>query len=54
MHGVSMRDKIKAEGDMDQHRDNFQGVGYRKVTSHVNKGVVRVQTWRSKRQGDGN
>jgi hypothetical protein len=54
MHGVSMRDQIKAEGDMDRHCDSFQGVGYRKVTSRVNEGGVRIQTWRSKRQGDRN
>jgi hypothetical protein len=34
--------KIKAEGDMNRHCDGFQGVGYQKVTSHVNEGGVRV------------
>jgi hypothetical protein len=43
-----------AEGDMDQCCDGFQGVGYRKVMSHVNEGGMRVQTQRSKRRGDGN
>jgi hypothetical protein len=42
------------EGDVDQHRDSFQGLGYRKVMSHVNKGGMHVQTWRSNRRGDGN
>jgi hypothetical protein len=54
MQGASMRDKIKAEGDMDRRYDSLQGVGYRKVTSHVNEGGVHVQTRRSKRRGDGN
>jgi hypothetical protein len=35
---------------VDQHHNSFQGVGYRKVTSGVNKGGMRVQTWRSKRR----
>jgi hypothetical protein len=53
MHGASMWDKIKAEGDMDRCCNIFQGVGYRKVTSRVNEGGVPVQTQRSKRRGDG-
>ena len=28
---------------MDRHRDGFQGVGYRKVTSGVNEGDVCIQ-----------
>jgi hypothetical protein len=44
--------KIKAEGDMTRHYDGFHGVGYRKVTSHVSEGGVRVQTQRSKRRGN--
>jgi hypothetical protein len=39
---------------MNRHYDDFQGVGYRKVTSRVNEGGVRVQTRRSKRRSDGN
>jgi hypothetical protein len=42
------------DGDMNRHCDGFQVVGYRKVTSCVNEGGVRVQTRRSKRRGDGN
>jgi hypothetical protein len=49
MHGASMQNEIQAEGDMNQRCDSFQGVGYRKVTSRVNEGGVRVQTRRSKR-----
>jgi hypothetical protein len=54
MHGASMQDKIKAKGDMNRRCDDFQGVGYRKVTSRVNEGGVRVQTQRSKRRGGRN
>jgi hypothetical protein len=39
---------------MNRHCDGFQGVGYRKVTPHVNEGGMRVQNRRSKRRGDGN
>jgi hypothetical protein len=39
---------------MDRCCNSFQGVGYRKVMSHVNEGGVHVQPWRSKRRGDEN
>jgi hypothetical protein len=54
MHGASMWDEIKVERDMNRHCDGFLGVGYRKVTSRVNEGGVRVHTRRSKRLGNGN
>jgi hypothetical protein len=39
---------------MNQHRDNFQRVGYREVTTRINESGTRVQTQRSKRRGNGN
>jgi hypothetical protein len=39
---------------MNRHYDDFQRVGYREVTTHINESGTRVQTQKSKRQGNGN
>jgi hypothetical protein len=39
---------------MNRHRDSFQRVGYREVTTCINECGMRVQTRRSKRRGNGN
>jgi hypothetical protein len=49
MHGASMRGQIEAGGDMNPHRDGFQRVRYREVTTRINESGTRVQTRRSKR-----
>jgi hypothetical protein len=54
MHGASMQGQIEAGGDMNRHRDGFQRVGYREVTTCINESGTRVQTWRSKRRGNRN
>jgi hypothetical protein len=54
MHGASMRGQIEARGDMNRHRDGFQRVRYREVTTRINESGTCVQTQRSKRRGNGN
>jgi hypothetical protein len=39
---------------MNRHRDGFQRVGYREVTTRINESGTCVQTRRSKRRGNEN
>jgi hypothetical protein len=39
---------------MNRHRDGFQRVGYREVTTRITESGTRVQTQRSKRRGNRN
>jgi hypothetical protein len=38
---------------MNQHHDSFQRVGHQEDTTRINESGTRVQTWISKRRGNG-
>jgi hypothetical protein len=42
MHGASMRGQTEVGGDMNRHRDGFQRVRYREVTTHINESGTHV------------
>jgi hypothetical protein len=48
------RDARCIDARSNRHRDGFQRVGYREVTTCINESGTRVQTWRSKRRGNRN